>query len=390
MLSDPKRKNKIYKKHNSFHSFKTKGSNSTKKTIERIIKTKNNKENFNLLSTVHKQILKVAMNDLIGEKKITSKQVFKLSENVISEIETLNDKLILKYIVHRYRYEVYPQKKIIDKYPPCLQIEPSSICNYRCVFCFETDKTFTNKKNGFMGVMKLDLFKKIIDKAEGNVEFVTLASRGEPLVVKEINEMLEYTTGKFLNLKLNTNASMLDEKKCHAILSGGVKTIVFSADAANETLYKKLRVNGNLKNVLKNIEQFEKIRTTQYPNSKIISRVSGVKFSEEQDFESMIALWRGLVDQVAFVDYNPWENTYLRPTNKISSHCSDLWRRMFIWWDGKTNPCDVDYKSNLSVGMFPNKQLSQLWHSSEYKKYREFHLNNKRSLLTPCKSCTVI
>ena len=45
--------------------------------------------------------------------------------------------------------------------------------------------------------------------------------------------------------------SLLDDKKCHAILSGGVKTIVFSADAADEKLYKELRVNGNLRTVLK-------------------------------------------------------------------------------------------------------------------------------------------
>ena len=105
-------------------------------------------------------------------------------------------------------------------------------------------------KNGFMGTMKLELFKDIIDQAHKNVEFISLASRGEPLVCKDIDKMLEYTTGKFLNLKINTNASLLNEKSIHAILSGG-KTVVFSADAADEDLYAKLRVNGNLKCIKK-------------------------------------------------------------------------------------------------------------------------------------------
>ena len=69
------------------------------------------------------------------------------------------------------------QTKILDEYPPYLQIEPSSICNYRCVFCFETDKSFTTKKNGFMGTMEVDLFKDIIDEAKDNIEFISLASR---------------------------------------------------------------------------------------------------------------------------------------------------------------------------------------------------------------------
>ena len=93
--------------------------------------------------------------------------------------------------------------------------------------------------------MKLEMFKLIVDQAENNIEFISLASRGEPLVSPVIEKMLEYTRGKFLSLKINTNASVLTEKKCHAILQGGVQTIVFSADAADAELYKKLRVMEN-------------------------------------------------------------------------------------------------------------------------------------------------
>ena len=63
---------------------------------------------------------------------------------------------------------------------------------------------------------------------------------------------------------------------------------------------------------------------------------------------------------------------------------------MFIWWDGTTNPCDVDYKSKLSVGKFPQKTISELWNSDLYKNYRNLHLDNKRSNLNPCSSCSVI
>ena len=380
----------VYKKHNSFFSFKGKNVDILQSTINRILSVKEKKLGLSFLSSDHKKLLDKATKDLSNKADKTKEPIFQLSENVIAEIASLPDKYLLKYIVHRYRYEIFPQTKTLDEYPPCLQIEPSSICNFRCVFCFETDKTFTNKKNGYMGRMSLNLFKKIIDQAQNNIEFITLASRGEPLACKEIVQMLVYTKGKFLNLKINTNASMLDEEKCHAILSGGVKTVVFSADAADEKLYSKLRVNGKLKEVLKNIELFQKIRETQYSESSIISRVSGVKFSEEQDFTSMKNLWNGLVDQVAFVEYNPWENSYEKQSNTIDAPCSDLWRRMFVWWDGKTNPCDVDYKSLLSVGKYPNKTLKQLWQSKSYNVLRERHLTKKRSSIKPCSSCVVI
>ena len=123
-----------------------------------------------------------------------------------------------------------------------------------------------------MGHMSLEKFKNIIDQIEGKIEFISLASRGEPLLCKDIDKMLLYTTGKFLNLKINTNASMLTEKKIHAILQSGIKTLSFSADAADEKNYSKLRVNGDLNKILKNIELFNEIRDKKYVSSKIAER----------------------------------------------------------------------------------------------------------------------
>ena len=378
-----------YNKHNSFFSFSSISKDKDNlKILDRINSVYKEKKGFSILDGNDLKILEKVIKDL-NNKEInqSSKEIFRLSRNVIDELISLNDDQISKYLVHRYRYEIYPIIKKIDNYPPYLQIEPSSICNYRCVFCFETDKSFTNKKNGFMGKMSVELFKQIIDQVVGKVEFLSLASRGEPLANQDISEMLNYCRGKFLNLKVNTNASLMDEKKIHSILSGGVKTIVFSADAADEKLYAKLRVNGNLNKVLKNIENFQNIREKKYSDLKIITRVSGVKFSEEQNFDEMIKLWSGLVDQVAFVDYNPWENSYQKASNDIQEPCSDLWRRMFVWWDGKINPCDVDYKSNLKIGNINDLSVTKAWNSDGYKNLRDKHLNKKRSELIPCRSC---
>ena len=103
----------------------------------------------------------------------------------------------------------------------------------------------------------------------------------------------------------------------------------------------------------------------------------------------MTKLWGGLVDQVAFVDYNPWENVYESKENQIKKPCSDLWRRMFIWWDGKANPCDTDYKSKLSTGNFGNNSLSNIWLSKAYNELRENHRQKNRKKIFPCKNCCV-
>ena len=62
---------------------------------------------------------------------------------------------------------------------------------------------------------------------------------------------------------------------------------------------------------------------------------------------------------------------------------------MFIWWDKKVNPCDVDYKSYLQLGTFKDN-LSDVWNSKNYNKLREDHLKKKRNNHNPCRSCVVV
>ena len=379
----------IYKKFNSFVGLRIKNKFNIQNFLDNLQLHLNDKKNSLNLSQNEIQILEYIKKDLFesGTKK---RPKFKLTPNVVKEIESLNFVDIPRYLVHRYRYEIYPQLKIFDDFPPYLQIEPTSICNYRCTFCFQTDNEFNKRSTGFMGHMKLETFKLLVDQAEGNIEFISLASRGEPLLCPDIKEMLAYTRDKFLNLKINTNASVLDEEMSHSILTSGVKTLVFSADAADENLYSKLRVNGKLDKILANIKRFQEIRIKNYPKSKIITRVSGVKISNKQNLDDMEKFWGSFVDQVAFVDYVPWENVYQSKYSGIQTPCSDLWRRMFVWWDGKVNPCDVDYKSELSSGDIKNHNISELWKSNNYINLRKKHIENLRTTVSPCNKCVVV
>ncbi len=380
---------KVYKKFNSFIGLRIKKKFYLKKFLGKLQSYLNDNKSLLNLNKDEKEIFNYLKQDLF-KSGTKNRPKFTLTPNVVKEIETLDFADVPRYLVHRYRYEIYPQLKIFDDFPPYLQIEPTSICNYRCIFCYQTDNKFNKRSKGFMGHMKLETFKLLVDQAEGNIEFVSLASRGEPLLCPDIKEMLAYTKDKFLNLKINTNASVLDEEMSHSILTSGVKTLVFSADAADKNLYSKLRVNGKLEKVLSNIKRFQEIRIKKYPKSKIITRVSGVKISNQQNLDDMEKYWGNFVDQVAFVNYCPWENVYESKFSEIKTPCSDLWRRMFVWWDGKVNPCDVDYKSELSSGDIQYSDISKLWKSDNYNNLRKKHMSKLRNTVSPCNRCVVI
>ncbi len=379
-----------YEKHQSFQGFLAKSSNEDiEQQRIRALSVLENIANDNNFSKHRISVLERARKDLT--KKDSDKNGFKITSFIADEIALLDDIDLPKYFYHRYRYDIFPKTRELDAYPPYIQIEPTSICNFRCVFCYQTDKEFSDKRSSYMGSMQLETFKSIVDQIEGNIEILSLSSRGEPTANKYLPEMLDYSKGKFLNLKINTNASLLTDKIIHALLSGAVGTLVFSADAAEEPVYSQLRVNGSLKRVLENIEKFQKIRERDYPDVKMLTRVSGVMVDKEkQKMESMRSFWSGLVDQITFVNYNPWENIYQSPVNDIVQPCSDLWRRMFIWYDGKANPCDTDYKSSLSVGNIDNNTVAELWRSKKYSQTREDHLNNMRKNTEPCRRCSLV
>ena len=111
-----------------------------------------------------------------------------------------------KVLIHRIRFSLFPAYRIPTKLPAYLLVEPTSVCNLRCPMCFQTDKSFTT--SGYMGKMSLELFKNITTEADMvGIGALTLASRGEPLLHPDIIDMLEHVKDKFIEKKINTNAT---------------------------------------------------------------------------------------------------------------------------------------------------------------------------------------
>ena len=359
-------------------------------TFKKIVNLKDNLDNFNL-SLKEKKIIETiyySYEKLLKNIKLDSRDMV-LIQHELLELDKLNPEYFPRYLIYRYKYNKYSELKILDDYPPCIQIEPTSICNFRCVMCYQIDKSFSSKSNGFMGYMNFDIFKKVIDEVEGNLEAVTFASRGEPTLSKDLEKMLKYCENKFLALKLNTNASLLNEKLIHSLLSSDLQTIVFSIDEKNKENYEKIRVNSKFEKILKNLELFNKIRNTHYKKDKKIVRITGVKINKKQNLEEMKNQWKDFADIIAFTNYSPWESSYENKINDIITACSELFQRIFVWWNGKVNPCDYDYKSILSKWNVKQKTIKEIWNSDYYNLIRKRHLEKQRSMIEPCKRCPI-
>ena len=314
-----------------------------------------------------------------------------------NQIKDLNKKIL--YVIYRYKFKVYPDKRILSDFPIHVLLEPAGICNLRCTMCYQSDKTFTGdsiKKNSnkkFMGMMDYNLFTKVIDEcdAEG-CNAISLGSRGEPMLNKNFNKMLNYISEKknFFDVKINTNGSALNEKNCHTILSSNVNILVISCEGEYKELYEKIRLGGNFDKLVENVKLLKNIREKHYKDSKLEIRISGVLFHKDQKREPFLDFWKNYVDVVSYVKaqirWDTYNNEILEEKN---NECDFLWEKLYVWWDGVANPCDEDYKSVLSPGNVKNETIKNIWKSNKLQNLRELHLNGKRNTVLPCDRCGV-
>ena len=301
-----------------------------------------------------------------------------------------NPNIWAEYLIFRYKMQYFPKKRLVYDFPLYLLIEPVSACNLRCIMCFQIDESFTNDSN-FMGSMELELFKKIIDEAvEGGTKAITLASRGEPTLHPKLGDMLEYCAGKFFELKINTNGTRLNDALIHKILKSGVTNMVFSIDSYTKNEYESIRVKGIFEQVLQNVKRFKEIKEKFYPKSGCETRVSGVKVDKKQSPNKFKNFWKDYVNNVVMVEMeNRWD-TYHNPKEIMANGaCNYLWERMYVWYDGLCNPCDIDYKSKLSVGSIKDESIKEIWNGQKFTELRNMHLNGKRNKVYPCDRCPV-
>ncbi len=353
-----------------------------------------NYEKKKYLKNEDKKILNIFIEGVGEENKsfsLTPQESF-----YCSKINDIQKKI--EYLIYRYKFKNYPENKILTEFPIHVLLEPTSVCNLRCVMCYQADKTFTgdniklNSNKAMMGHMSLDLFKKAIDECDKEgAPAISLGSRGEPMLNSKFNDMLDYISTKknFLEIKINSNGSALNEKNCNKILESNANILVISCDGENKKLYEKIRINGNFDRLLKNIELLTAIREKNYKKSKLEIRISGVYFHKEQNSEKFYDFWNKKVDVVSFVKVqNRWD-TYNNDILEKNNHCDFLWEKLYVWWNGVTNPCDEDYKSLLSPGNIKNETIKNIWQGKSLNNLRKLHIGDKRNTVNPCNRCGV-
>lgn len=298
------------------------------------------------------------------------------------------------YLKYRYDFKFYPSNHKLKEFPLVVAVEASGICNLRCQMCFQKNMD-RNKSDQNKHIMSWDTYQKFLNELDQNQLYsIVFASRGEPLLNPDISKMIKAAKAKgVLEIKLNTNATLLTEALSRELLDSGLDLIVFSVDSVVPEHYQQIR-GTSLEKVLTNIDKFMQIKREEFPHSKMKVRVAmvltlGMKENEEEEIRLAQEYWSDRVDEFSIKTENDFVSIYEDGQRAFEqSACSLLWERVYLWNDGSVNPCDIDHLSSMSLGNInQGKTIKEIWNGEKMQCLREHHLCSRGSLSTVCKNC---
>lgn len=143
-------------------------------------------------------------------------------------------------------------------------------CNLSCSHCWISPAFSQLQQNG----IPLDPLKKTISDAGAlGLNSVKLTG-GEPLLYRQLDELLTFLKSKELTIYIETNGTLIDKKMIKSFQAAGVEQISVSLDAATEEIHNKIRgIKGSYARTLQGLHdlshsglQFQIIMTLQRKN----------------------------------------------------------------------------------------------------------------------------
>ncbi len=273
--------------------------------------------------------------------------------------------------------------------PLRLWIETASCCNLRCVMCPNKDVAASAK-----GLMRLDLFQKIIDQARHFALDVNLHHRGEPLMNPALFDMIRYARAAGLKVRFHTNGALLDEVKARRLLEAAPTLVSFSFDGFTKESYERVRVGATFEKTRDNILRLVALRREmglQKPYV-VVERIRFRKETDGGDPAAVQALRRQFMEAGVDEIIEKEEYVWAEPDapeiggKRSCSVCTFPWYAMVICADGTVTPCPQDFHAVLKLGNAQETSLREIWNGPAYRQLRRQFATDIESL-SLCRKC---
>ena len=294
--------------------------------------------------------------------------------------------------------------------PYTLMIDPGNACNFQCTFCPTGDKDLLKSVNRPLGMMKLDLFRKIIDDMAGfkqKVRSLRLYKDGEPFLNKDISEMVSYAKKKAVSQEayIISNGSLITKEAALKLLHAGLDRLRISVEHVNDEDYKKItKTFGDYKKIVENVRYLyqEKVKMGHHLhiNSKIVD--TGLS---EHDFKKFKNDFGPISDSLTVESLMGWSKSFVKDftigkeisygidyQSKLNSIevCPQPFKGLAVNFDGTVSICCVDWSHGTLVGDTKKESIVDIWFGQKLREFRLMHLRKERNKISACADCHYI
>ncbi|MBU2633720.1 MAG: radical SAM protein [Nanoarchaeota archaeon] len=304
-----------------------------------------------------------------------------------------------------------------------LQIENCNVCNLKCEMCAIN---YMKRKKGFLSFEK---FKYAFDSVKPC--YLNLTGIGEPLLNKDIFNMVKYAKNRKSFVKMDSNAVLLDKETIKNLLNSKIDIISISIDSVKKEIYETIRKGANFNKVLNNIKNLVEIRNKsgaktqihlfsvfqkeninevediiQLGNNLGVDSINGTFIHKLGDNENKvrslktcdIKVIKDILKKKEKIIKNSkanirmeslFEDIKILLKNKkydLKAPCYMPWYSPFVTWDGFVSPCCFFADKEIVFGNLFEEPFIKIWNS---KKAIEFRKQLVKERVGICKGCGI-
>ena len=203
-----------------------------------------------------------------------------------------------------------------------LRISVTDRCNFRCRYCmprerFNEDHTFLPKR----AFLSFDEIEKVVRSTISlGLEKVRITG-GEPLLRKNLPELISKLSKLDIDIALTTNASLL-KKNAKALRLAGLNRVTISLDALDPELHKQMSdSNISVDSILEGIDEAVRVGLSPVKINCVVQK--GVN---EEEVSKLVHYFRGTGIVVRFIEYmdvgrtNGWQLGQVVPSENVLNH----------------------------------------------------------------------
>jgi MoaA/NifB/PqqE/SkfB family radical SAM enzyme len=302
--------------------------------------------------------------------------------------------------------DIIPLKK-----PFTLIVEPSALCNFRCVMCFqstcESGYFFDSKQN-----MSLDTFRLIIKQLyewEGDkIKVLKLSLYGEPLINPHFCEMLKIArdAGIAERIETTSNISMLTPEISEGLINGGLDYLRVSIYSPIQDKHEKITGTAikieKIREDLKNLQKLKKTRNTEKPFVAI-----KMLDNYNADNDLFLDMYKDVADEIYFDKPHNWVaatknyigSLYGEKSGHVISDlqnqdnqcksCGISFYTLAVRCNGDTAPCCVDWNGGTNIGNIHETALKDIWLGEGMRRFWMMQLQGKNNKNESCRTCRI-